>query len=458
MDCTGAKNRILFENEEKSMKKHLLLLLIIPVLIFTGCKSLFTPEGRLLSDAQAAKSRGDYHAAVVAVVESIRLDNEYADAVNFLKETYPDANSYYSQKIEEKKSSNGQFANDGIVKYFEYLQTINESVRTLPPVYDPKTKLQLIFSYTDYSSDLAAYQEMAAEDHYQEGNRLMKLKGKDNARNASREFEKALSYVPGYKDADSRAEKSLEDAMQVVAFFPFENNAWNIPSDKFSDLIQNAAISRLLSDQEVMKYTKLIDREMQESLMKEQIESMNALMDDKSRVEIGNLLNSNIFLSGSVETSELIGPSTTMEQIHRQTTIEVEEAAATSVYKTDSSTVTSSNDSSVYKTTDTSVVTYRDIHADVFHYTKTIRFNVTITYKAIDVETGAILLSNTISSEESDSSEWAEFSGNPDALTWNDRNLINTSESNVLSPQQVAAQAASNIGATLADELKTILK
>ena len=44
-----------------------------------------------------------------------------------------------------------------------------------------------------------------------------------------------------------------------------------------------------------MKYTKIIDQKLQQQIIEEQMGSMNALMDDESRVEIGQLLNSNIF-------------------------------------------------------------------------------------------------------------------------------------------------------------------
>jgi hypothetical protein len=433
------------------MKKKILLAVIISAVILSGCKSLFTREGNLLSDAAGAKSRGDYQAAVLNAAESVRIDNVYADAINFLQETYPEANSYYLQKIEERKSAGSQYNNDKIVTYLEYLQDINESVRTLPALYDPKTKAQVNFSYTDYQAELDRYEELAAEDHYKEGLRLMALKGRENFRNASREFEEALGYSAGYKDAERRAQKALEDATQIVAFFPFQNNAWNIPTEKFSDLIQNAAISRLLSDKEVMKFTKIIDREMQENLMDEQIESLSSLMDDNSRVEIGNLLNSNIFLTGSIESSELIGPSTTMNQYHRKKTIEIVQEISNGKYQKDG-TLTDPTAETVTE------IVYQDVYADVYHYTKFLRFNVTVTYKAVDVETGAIMLSNTVNIDEVDSSEWAEWSGDSDALTSDDWNLINSYETAVQTPQQIASTAARSIGETLADELKTILK
>ena len=434
------------------MKRKFLMILALAALVFTGCKS-FTIEGGLLSDAQRAKAGGNYHAAVMNVVESIRIDNEYADALIFLRDTYPEANSYYSQKISERKSAGGKFSNDEITKHYEYLKAMNEAVRSLPVLYDPQSKTQLSFSYTDYSNEISEYREYAAEDHYQEGIRLMQMKGRENAKQASREFETALSYVPNYKDAERRAQKTLEDATQVIAFFPFQNNAWNIPTEKFSDLIQNAAISDLLADKEVMKFTKIIDRSMQESLVAEQVGAMNSMTDDKSRVEIGHLLNANIFLTGSIESSELIGPSTTMNQYHRQRQVEIVQEVPATTYTNGTDGTTFKSDSQT-----TTQTIYKDIYADVYHYRKFIRFNVTITYKVVDVETGAILLSNTINREEVDSSEWAEWSGDEDALTWEDTNLINSYESAIMTPQQIASEAARSIGADLAGQLKNILR
>ena len=434
------------------MKKNIALLIVLAALIFSGCKS-FTREGGLLSDANRARSRGDYHMAVMNVVESVRIDNEYEDALSFLAKTYAEANSFYLQKINEKKSSSSKFANDDIVEYYEYLKAINDAVSGLPMLYDPKTGAPLNFEYTDYQPSVEEHRELAAEDHYNEGLKLMTMKGRENAKQASREFETALSFVPGFKDAERRAQKSLENATQVVAFFPFKNNAWSIPTEKFSDLIQNQAISNLLSDSEVMKYTKIIDRQMQESLMAEQVESLTALMDDKSRVEIGNLLNANIFLTGSIESTETTGPSTTMNQYHRQRTIEHVKEIPGETYKVES-------DGVVYteQAPSTTEITYQEVWADVYHYTKFIKFSVTITFKAVDVETGAILLSDTIVMEEYDRSEWAEWAGDERALTWEDKDLVNSYEKAIMTPQQIATSAAQSLGNDLAAKLTSILK
>lgn len=458
------------------MKKNLVLIILISAIILSGCKSLFTREGNLLSDAKQAEKRGDYHAAVLNAAESVRIDNEYKKAIEFLKELYPRANSHYTLKIDQTRSLGGNDVNDKVALYYKYLMEINETVRSLPPITDPATKLQLSLSYTDYQAELDKANEAAAEVHYKKGVELLKLKGRENAKSASEEFEEAVDYIPGYKDAESLIKKAREQAIQILAFFPFVNNAWNIPTAQFADIMEGAIISSLMSDQNVMKYTKIIDQGMQDRIIEEQVGSLNVMMNDESRVEIGELLNSNIFISGTIDAAFLEGPSTSMSQYHRTADIEVtpeeesESSDSEGYYKDNTSSLEydSENTDAYYKdntsseesstSTDITVYGTREVSADVFHYTKNISFEVTISYKAIDVESGAILKNNTISIFSEDSSEWAEWSGNEDALTDEDKLLIDSYEESVKSARQIASDAAGEAGNQIALELASFLK
>ena len=423
------------------MKNKLFLIILVFIILLSGCKSLFTREGNLFTDAKQAERRGDYHTAVTSVVEAIRIDNEYKKAIQFLIDVYPRANSYYSQKIEETSSAGGAFYNDDIVRYYEYLKAINDTVKSLPPIYNPKTKIQLSFAYTDYSPELSEAKQLAAEEHYNEGLRLQSLEGRDNAKNAAIEFETALSYVKGYKDAELRAQQSLEAGLQILAFFPFVNNAWNIPTSQFADIMQNTIISKLMNDKDVSKFTKIIDRDMQDRIISEQMGSLNPLMDDESRVEIGELLNSNIFISGTIDNAVLEGPSTSMTQYHREVEID-----------------TAEDEDSGYYTTDPAFSGENTVEAEVFYYKKAITFEVTVSYKAIDVETGTLLKGDTVTIYREDSSEWAEWSGNEEALNQEDEELINTYEQSVLSAQQIASDAAEAAGVEIAAGLASFLK
>ncbi|HAK46687.1 MAG TPA: hypothetical protein DCO79_12320 [Spirochaeta sp.] len=442
------------------MKRKLIFIIIITAVLLSGCKSLFTPEGNLLSDAKKAEKQSNYHAAVLNVFESIQIDNEYKKAIEFLKEVYPKANSFYALKIDQVRAAGGASVNDDVAMYYKFLHAINEAARTMPNVIDPSTKLTLTLTYTDYKAELNMANEAAAEEHYQKGTEQIKLKGRENSKSAAEEFEKALSYVPGYKNAEAMIQKALNQATQILAFFPFTNNAWNIPTAQFADIMQGAIISSLMSDQGVMKYTKIIDQSLQDRIIEEQVGSLSALMDDESRVEIGQLLNSNIFITGTIDSAILEGPNTTMNQHHRSADIEVEPAADpydkdnTSTdadpYAKDDALSGNSSDVDAYGTT--------TVEADIFLYRKSITFDVTISYKAVDVESGTILNSNTIHVTAEDSSEWAEWRGDEEALTWEDQQLIDAYEESVKSAQQIASEAAEQAGSEIASGLTSFLK
>ena len=454
------------------MKKKIVLIILITVVMLSGCKSLFTREGNLLSDAKQAERRGDYHAAVLSVVESIRIDNEYKKAIEFLKEVYPQANSYYALKVDQTRSAGGESANDDIAMYYKYLKEINEAVRTLPTIYDPKTELQLTFTYTDYQKELEQANQSAAEEHYLLGLEYLDMKGRENGKTAVEEFEKTLSYIPGYKDAESLKMEAHKQALQIIAFFPFQNNAWNIPTAQFADIMQGTTISALMSNSGVMKYTQIIDQSLQARIIEQQAGSLSALMDDDSRVEIGQLLNSNIFITGTIDSAAIEGPNTGMTKIHRTAEIKVEQtetdsSSGTDYYKDGSSSLKydSENDNAYYKSgssrdTSSDVTAYGTItvEADVFKYLKEISFEVTVSYKAIDVETGAIIKSDTIKTLIEDSSEWAEWTGNEDALTYEDEQLIGKYEESVMSAQQIATRAAEQVGKDMANSLAAFLK
>ncbi|MDC7225732.1 MAG: hypothetical protein PQJ61_03085 [Spirochaetales bacterium] len=437
------------------MKKKLLFIIITVAVLLTGCKSLFTPEGNLLSAAKRAEKQNDYHTAVLSAVEAVRIDNQYKKAIEFLKETYPKANAHYALLIDQTQAAGGSETNDRIAKYYKYLFDINESAKSLPPITDPKTKLALTLTYTDYQAEMNKANEMAAEEHYQKGINLYRMKGRENAKAATEEFEIALGFVSGYKDAEIMAQKAKDNATQIVAFFEFENRAWNIPYAQFGNIMQGAAISNLMSNPDVMKYTKIIDEGMQDRIIQEQIGSLDAMMSDNSRIEIGQLLNSNIIVTGTIDSAYLEGPVTNMSQYTRTANIEAENiTTVTDSDKTDPYYNSSSSNQSSSVTSFGTV----EVEADIFHYTKSITFEVTVTYRAIDVETGSILKSETVTTSISDSSEWADYRGAEEALTWEDEQLINAYEESVKSAQQLATEAASDAGASIAEGLASFLK
>ncbi len=416
------------------MNKKLLSAIIIAALMLASCKTLFTKEGTLLSQAKNDENKQDYHSAVLKAAEAIVIDSKYQDAISFLIDIYPQANSYYKLKIKQSLSENSEF--DTIAEYYKYLKDINETVSTLPPVINPETKMVHVFQYTDYKNQLMEARKLAAEGHYQRGLILFSREGRENAKKAAKEFEQTLSLVPGYKNAEDKLLEASESALQVVLFMPFTNNTWNIPNKQFQEILLNTAITGLIENKEVMKFTKISDRS-----------RLKQLYGEKKNTEIAELLKSNIIIEGSIDSAILNGPETSVHRYHR---IKKREAGdgneeTQTPYENDLFESFFLRDKNSF-------------YAKVFLYIKSITFEIHISYRAVDIETGMIIKSDTISIYSEDSCEWAEWSGSEEALTGSDKELINNYERSVMSANQITSLAAEEAGKRIAEELASILK
>jgi hypothetical protein len=160
-----------------------------------------------------------------------------------------------------------------------------------------------------------------------------------------------------------------------------------------------------------------------------------------------------------------------MIQHHRTAEISVEESEeqTESYYKNESADTLQTETDSYYKSgtssnsteegfTNTTAYGTVEVEANVFYYRKSISFNVSLSYKAVDVETGTILKSDTVNIITEDLSEWATWNGDEEALTDKDKLMIDTYEESVMSALQIATKAAEDAGATIAAGLASFLK
>lgn len=443
--------------------KKVIICLIISLLLITGCKSL-TKEGSLLSEARKLEKNGNYYSAAINTMESVKIDNEYKDAIDFLKYIYPKANSDLLKKIEFSKNSEKEFKNDDVALYYKNLKTLNETSKTLPNIYDPEIKMMISLSYTDYSAELSEANEKAAEDHYQKGLYFLEKEGRENSKNAVKQFETTLAYVPGYKNSNALKEEAIEAGTQILAFLPIENRSWDLSNRQFSEMIESEIISNLMSKPEVMKYTKIVDRSLQDTLIEQQLGSLSSVMDDSSSLEIGRLLNANIVITSVINAAKIEGPYTQMKEKQRMEKIRVEEPVQGGTLENATQNLDNPyNNSDFFSNSASSNAQQYNyitkvVRAEVRIYEKKISIDTNVSYKAVDIETGTILKSDTIYVNLEDSCTWAEWNGDERALTWEDKKLINNHEQSVASSEQIATMGAKEAGKKIAAGLSEYLR
>jgi hypothetical protein len=404
-----------------------------------GCKSIFTPEGRLYSSARKSIQQNHFDTATANLVESLIIDSEYKKAQNLLKESYYKGIDYYEEKI--KRNADIQNINhlDTRAESYMSLDKMMQAIKKLPPLIDEETGLPLSFALIDYQNELAEALNMAAEAHYREGIRLGQLSGRENAKNASREFLKSLAYIPGYKDAVQREAEARDRAMQRLVILPFVigNNRYfgvDVP-----EIITGSVESILMNDSEAMEYTQIVEQEQIDTLIRAQQIGLQSLYSSSTSVEVGNLLNGNLILTGRITQLDWSDPRTLFQTITR--TAEIQATADDLI------------DNPGLQVGDLLSVT-----ADVTYYRQVSSASIRMNYRLIDIETGQILFSDTFSDELDSEAAWATFTGDKRALTSQDNQAVNVWKRDAQSSRKLIQQLSDEAGKLIAEELSIFLK
>lgn len=415
------------------------LVFFVLVLLFSlaGCKSLFTPEGRHYRDAKSAVARSDYSRGIAALSLALQLDPEYKKAILLLEEAYPQGVNWYKNELTKVSGGFDLSSLDRTAAAYAALVSIAESVNTLPVLVHPKTKQTLSFSPGDYREELRQAELNAAEGHYQEGIRLALMDDRESAKQSSREFLKALDYVPGYKDAREREGVIRQRAIQSVVFLPFSLNTGANYGADISRIIPDTIIAEIINNPEVMEYTQIVDQELVDQVIQNQRLSMSGLYDESSGVEIGRLVNANLILAGKVNNMTWDKPYQTFKVVEREAQV-TPTAADLGREPLEGELFT--------------------VNATVYLFEAGSSAKIMASYKLIDIETGTIILSNALAEEVVDEQFWAEFEGDERALTAEDRKLTQVRKKSPRTIPSLLGEASEEIGKVIASRLKSYLK
>ncbi len=423
------------------MKKSLVIitLVLLSLFLLSGCRTVFTPEGRLYSAAKKSARQNQFDHALVKVVEALSIDPEYQKALDFLKENYYRGIEHYEMTI--RNHSDLYDTTDLDVRADSYLSltTMMDAVKKLPPLIDTETGAPVTLSLRDYSRELSEALDRAAEAHYREGLRYSSLTGRENAKAASKEFLKTLSYLPGYKDAVQREAEAREQAMQRLVILPFVTGRNMYYGVDVPGIIGGAVEASLLSDPEAMEYTQIIAQEQIDPLIRTQNIAINSLYDSSQGVDVGSMLNGNVILTGRITQLEWSDPRTMFQTVTRVADVQAtpqDLAENPELQEGDLLSVT----------------------AEVTYYRQISSAAIRVNYKMIDVETGVVLFSDMFNREEKSEARWASYSGDSRALTSQDSQAVNVWKKDSDSSRKLVQKIAEEVGESIAEELSVFLR
>ena len=182
--------------------------------------------------------RGQYDRAIERATDRLMKKPNNEKELRVLKEAFELANTFDRERIEFLELEGREESWIEIYLLYEQLNDRQNMVRRLP------TQIRNQFTFFNYNEQIIESKASAADVSYRRGINFLDQGGRDNARRAFTEFERAHSIYPGYEDVH-RYLDIAERAGRTYALFAIENNSGMVIPEFFDAEIRKVALSNL---------------------------------------------------------------------------------------------------------------------------------------------------------------------------------------------------------------------
>ena len=411
---------------------------ILVLLLSTISCTYFSEYAKLERSARDSYGRADYDAAVFMLARSLQMSQDYEKSQILMADAFLMANRGHNNKISELEASSNDFRYDGLSREYQSLVNLHDAVKNLPPVRHPKTGLLLELEIIDFSPQLADAKQMAAESHYAAGTALSISPDLSQQKAAAKQFKKASSFVPGYKDSKSRYEATRQAGVKRIAVFPFEDlSGKNKRYGAIEELVVDQMVTSVMKDPSATEFLELISRDQLDRVIAEQKLGLSGMVNEETAMEVGALLGVHEILTGKI-TQVIYAPVQTINREYKQ--------AKRVVVKTEK-----------YKNKEGKTKTrnvYADVEAKVKHYTRTTKAVIKGSYRIVDVRTSKLIKSEAFEGKSNFSTEWAVVKGDSRALKSSTARLARRGETVAPVGGEMVSQAATDLAKSLSNSLK----
>lgn len=180
------------------------LSLLAGLLVLTSCKT-----------AKKMYEKGHYDEAVELAAKKLQKDPDDPRYREMIQSAYQYALNDHENRIRDLSASNNELKWEWIYNEYASLQKMYDAIYKVPAI------LHLVKPY-NYSSYLVTYAEKAGKVRYERGIAFMQRYDKQSYRNAYREFQSALRYIPGDRDALQKKDEAYEYAVTNVIVLPMQ--------------------------------------------------------------------------------------------------------------------------------------------------------------------------------------------------------------------------------------------
>ena len=418
------------------------VLSIIPIaFLLLSCASQ-----QYLNQARRSYENGDVVLAAEQSIKSLQANPKNEKSILLLEEIFYDAVDSLHELIDRGSNGTNQFRWTTVADAYERLHRMNTDVLSLPQLLLKKEEREVSFQVTYFEKEHEEAKPLAAEENYQEGRALSKVKDREVLRNAISYFEKALYYVPGYKDTESRIEETGKSATDIVVILPedtIEQDSQEKAVGSFTDsnsasesvagseldsnyllntrnYIHHALVSALIQGSKQKSYLKVIDPNFRDEAIEGMTNVLSGVYSEANFMEIGELFDANKIVTFTLFPINWTETDLSERHETRDTELILEET-----------------DEEYDKYPDHKI----EYSAEVDYYKETYSLSLSASYRLVDVETTEIIDSNTFSVTVVDEVYWIELEGDKEVLDGDEMEVYEEFRRELKTPSQLIENA-----------------
>lgn len=224
----------------------------------------------LMSCKTASKmyEKGNYDEAVLLAAKKLQKDPDDAKLIGIIRNAYEYAINDHETRISNHASSSNDLRYEWMYAEYVSLQEMYEAIYKVPAIME-------IVKPVDYSADVMAFREKAGQARFERGIAFMQRSDKQSYRNAYREFQAALRFLPGDVETIQQRDIAYEYAVTNVVVLPLQQNggyvyssyspgSFNLDDELIRDLQHNSGsdFTRYYSAWDARAKNIRVDREL----------------------------------------------------------------------------------------------------------------------------------------------------------------------------------------------------
>lgn len=161
--------------------------------------------------------KGNYDEAVALAAKKLQKDPTDAKLLDIITSSYRYAVNDHESSIRSHSLSKNELKNEWIYNDYVSLQKMYDAIYKVPAVFE-------IVNPKNYNDYLVTYSQKASDIRYNRGIAFMQRYTKQSYRSAYNEFQIALRFDPGNRDATIKLQEAYDYAVTNVVILPMQQN------------------------------------------------------------------------------------------------------------------------------------------------------------------------------------------------------------------------------------------